>query len=1016
MRWFSLLILILFSATAPGQQLLFENYTSEQGLSQNSCYTISQDGDGFMWFGTQDGLNRYDGKQFKVFLPQNAIGKKLPSNYITSLFFDSSKNLLWVGTLGGLCLYDPAKDSLVSVGDLFPYAASIEKTPIKKVISFKKDEYWLISFSNGLILLNTETKRLSRFFADEDNKARVSSIVVHDEKLIVALFNNVFRLIPNDKSYLPEALLKGYIFPEIKELYSYRNALLIGTLTKGYYTIQGSLSDSANIHPFKTVPGGIGCFTEDAQGKLWIGTRGNGIFQYDPATQKTINAAHNKYDSRSPGKNFVLSLFKDRQGIIWCGLSGSGVAKYDPLKYQFESISNRPLDETSLPDDMVFDIFQCRDGTYFVATQNKGIAQWDITKNSFKAFAASSRIGLVSNTIYDITEDEKNNMWIASWGGLIQIDRRTNRVTYKEKNPLLVAQKLYGITRLKNADSLLITGELGPAFFSLKEQQWRPFPARLGWNASFVGRYMYEGDSSNLWICTVGAGLVTYNYQRNTFSIIEPVRKISVYVRHLLAVGNILWLATDNGIILYDPLRNKVRKHFLLGGPGLSNVCYAIQKDDQGFFWVSTNTGLCRVDPRDYSVRHYNNGNGLTFLEYNTACTLKAPDGSLLFGGVGGITKFNPAYLKENTYSPDPLITALNVNDSSWNFKAVDPDGKRLHFNHNQNFVTVFFAVNNFSNHNNNKFTYRLKGLSDNWTNSGNRNFANYTSLPPGHYTFQLRSANSDGKWCKGITSLSFSISPPWWQTWWFRLAAVLLLVGMVAYFTRRRINVIRDEAQLKQKLAETEMMALRAQMNPHFIFNSLNSIREMILNNENQEASHFLSKFAHLIRITLDQSGQSFISLRNTIDYLHRYVEMEQVRNAEFTCRILADDELDLDDTELPPMLIQPFVENAIWHGVTSKEKNIDITIDFKKDNHQLACVIADNGIGINASLKNKINGHTLHHSVGIENIYHRVRLLNEKYKLKSSISIQDKSDIPAEHGQGTIVTIRIPLEIYQS
>ena len=211
-------------------------------------------------------------------------------------------------------------------------------------------------------------------------------------------------------------------------------------------------------------------------------------------------------------------------------------------------------------------------------------------------------------------------------------------------------------------------------------------------------------------------------------------------------------------------------------------------------------------------------------------------------------------------------------------------------------------------------------------------------------------------------------------------------------------------------------MMALRAQMNPHFIFNSLNSIREMILNNENQEASHFLSKFAHLIRITLDQSGQSFISLRNKIDYLYRYVEMEQVRNADFTCRILADDELDLDETELPPMLIQPFVENAIWHGITSKEKNINITIDFKKENHQLACIVADNGIGINEALKNKMNGHDLHKSVGIENIHNRIRLLNEKYNIKSSVTIRDRKDIPGEKGQGTIVTIRIPLEIYRS
>jgi two-component sensor histidine kinase len=665
---------------------------------------------------------------------------------------------------------------------------------------------------------------------------------------------------------------------------------------------------------------------------------------------------------------------------------------------------------------MVFDIFKCSDGTCFVATQNKGIAQWDLKTNRFQAFDASSKIGQVSNTIYDITEDNNNNLWIASRGGLIQLNRSTNQVSYKEQGSLLVSKKLYGIIKLKNADSLFIAGEFGPAFFSLKDQQWKPFPANPRWNTAFVGRYIYEGENSTLWICTVGDGLASYNYSKNEFVIKEAVKHISVYVRHLLEDKGIFWLATDNGIILYDHAKDKVIRHFRLGNADQSNVCYAVQKDNQGFFWVSTNSGLYRINPNNFNARHYNLGNGLSFLEYNTACTLKPDHNTLLFGGVGGITRFNPEFLKENTFSPNPLITAINVNDSPWQFKLHSSNSDQLQLNHKDNFITIFFAVTNFSNHNNNQFSYRLKGLTDSWTNCGNRNFANYTSLPPGNYTFQLKSANSDGKWCEGITTLGFRIFPPWWQRWWFIAIAVLIFAGLLTYFIRRRINSIKSEANLKQKISETEMMALRAQMNPHFIFNSLNSIREMILNNENKEASHFLSKFAHLIRITLDQSAQPFISLRNTIDYLHRYVEMEQVRNADFTCRILADDELDLDETELPPMLIQPFVENAIWHGVTSNEKNINITIDFKKENHQLACIIADNGIGINEALKIKRNGHNLHKSVGIENIHNRIRLLNEKYNLKSSITVRDRKDVPGEEGRGTIVTLRIPLEIYQS
>jgi ligand-binding sensor domain-containing protein/two-component sensor histidine kinase len=1016
MRCVFVAISLFFTASMYGQPLLFENYSSEQGLSQNSCYTIAQDANGFMWFGTQDGLNRYDGKQFKVFLPQNNIGKKLPSNYITNLFFDRKKNLLWVGTLSGMCLYDPRRDSLVSVAALFPFAARLEKLAVKKIISFKENEYWFITYNNGLVLLNTTSQTITSFFDDAINKTRVNSLVLHNEKIIVALTQNLFYLLQDGNSYKTKPLVTSLPIPEIKELFSYRQALWIGTLTQGCFFINDPLADSSVIKPLKINTGGIGCFTTDDEGALWIGTRGNGIFQYEPDKGLLQTAAHNRYDSRSPGKNFVLCMFKDRQGIIWCGLSGSGLAKYDPLKYQFSAIGNEPLNDASLPDNMVFDIFKSRDGSFFVGTQNKGIAQWDLSANSFQPYIASSKLGLINNTIYDITEDNKSNLWIASWGGLMQLNRKTNKISYKENNELLTTKKLYGVVKLKNADSLLITGENGPVFFSLKDQRWKPFPTHLPWTTAYLGRYMYEGENNILWICTLGAGLIKYDYRKSTFDIIEPVKKYSIYVRHLLQERDLFWLATDNGIMLYDFKKNIVVKHFTLSTQNISNVCYAIQKDNKGFFWVSTNNGLYRIDPQNFSIQNYNIGNGLSFLEYNTACVFKEANGALLFGGVGGITLFNPSQLKENTFSPYPIITAVNVNDSAWSLTSQATKNGHFTFNHRQNFITLFFAVNNFSNQNNNQFTYRLQGLSENWINVGNRNFANYTSLPPGNYIFQLRSANSDGKWCEGMTTFSFSITAPWWQTWWFMTIAFFLLVGLLTYFVRRRIQVISREANLKQKIAEAEMMGLRAQMNPHFIFNSLNSIREMILHNENKEASHFLSKFAHLIRITLNQSGQSFISLRNTIDYLHRYVEMEQVRNADFTCRILADDELDMDETVLPPMLIQPFVENAIWHGITGKKKNINITIDFKKENKELACIIADNGIGINQSLKNKKTETDLHQSVGIENINNRIRLLNEKYNLKSSITIQDKSTISNTEGSGTIVTLRIPLEIYQS
>jgi LytS/YehU family sensor histidine kinase len=269
---------------------------------------------------------------------------------------------------------------------------------------------------------------------------------------------------------------------------------------------------------------------------------------------------------------------------------------------------------------------------------------------------------------------------------------------------------------------------------------------------------------------------------------------------------------------------------------------------------------------------------------------------------------------------------------------------------------------------------------------------------------------------------LMLVIQSPFWKTVWFRIVCGLLLAGLLYYLYRSRINQVRQKADIDKLLAQTEMKALHAQMNPHFIFNSLNSIREMILSNENKEASHYLSKFAQLIRLTLDQSGQSLISLRNTIEYLHRYIEMEKIRNAHFTCTITTSNDLDLDEPVLPPMLIQPFIENAIWHGASSPHKNICVTVNFKKQNNQLVCSVDDNGIGINQSLENKkatkwqtSGTDSLHNPVGIANIKTRIYLLNEKYKLKSSITIQDKKDISSEKETGTLVTLQLPLEIYE-
>jgi ligand-binding sensor domain-containing protein len=990
--------------------LYFENYTSDKGLSQNSCYAIEQDAKGFMWFGTQDGLNRYDGTAFKVYLPNNSIGKNLPSNYIASLFFDKVKNLLWIGTNGGLGIYNADKDEVQKLSAVFPFAVQLDSVSVKKIISFTINEYWVVTSAKGLLLLNTATGTIKKYFTDEENSKTVTAVTMHNGKLYVALLQQLYQFTPANNSYEPKQILSGFAFQEIRELYSYNNELWVGNLYGGCFHIKNPVDDKNNVQLFPVSAGGFGSFVADNENNLWMGTRGNGIIKYNAATQKIQTAVNDKYNSHTIGKNFILSVFKDRQGLIWCGLSGGGAAKYDPASYRFENISNDPLSNTSLPDNMVFDIFKASDGNYYAGTQNKGLAAFNPQTAEFTNFSQSAIIGTVTNTIYDITEDKNKNLWMATWGGLMKMDLKTKKISFTAEKNILPSTKLYGIHKLKNADSLFLCGENEFIFYSLKENKWKPVSEKK-WQADrIVGRYIYEDTAGVLWICTLGKGLLKYDYKKNKLEVVEAVKKYATAIRHLFADGDLFFLSTDNGIVLYNFKTGLVEKQIALNSGKISNVCYAIQKDKLGFYWAGTNNGLYKISPKDYSVHNFDISDGLSFLEYNTACAVTLQDGAFLFGGVGGITRFNPNELKENTFSPSPVITSLMVNDSLFKNNFTNTENSKIILPHNKNFIAVTFAVTNFSNQQKNSFAYKLTGIDNDWVYNGTKNTAAYTSLPPGEYTFQLKSANSDGLWCREPVSVKIIINPPWWQTGWFLLPAFIFLAGGITYLIRRRIKTIQQQAYLKQKIAEVEMMSLRLQMNPHFIFNSLNSINSFIVENKTHLASDYLTKFSRLMRLILDNSKNESITLEKEIETLRLYLLMESIRfENKFAYTVTVADAVDEQMVKLPPMIIQPYVENAIWHGLLHKNEKGKVEIIITKisgitEGEYLLITITDDGIGRSKAAALKSKNSTSNKSYGMQITAQRIEQLNKN----NSVEMIDLTDSTG-HALGTKIMIRI-------
>ena len=376
-----------------------------------------------------------------------------------------------------------------------------------------------------------------------------------------------------------------------------------------------------------------------------------------------------------------------------------------------------------------------------------------------------------------------------------------------------------------------------------------------------------------------------------------------------------------------------------------------------------------------------------------------------------------PANIRTNEVPPHLKIAELAVlNDT-----ILDYPPRFVALKHFQNDLKISLSTINFTDPSDMRFAYRLKDENDtNWIEAGTQPTILLTNIPPGNYALEMKVYSHDNKWPDQATAIEIVIKPPFWRTWWFLSFVSILVAASVYSIYRRRIRQVKEKANIDRQLTEYEMKALHAQMNPHFIFNCLNSIREMILNNENTEASHYLSKFAHLIRITLNNSTKPFISLENNIDYLRRYLEMEQIRNHNFNYSIEVDDQLESKEIMIPPMVIQPFLENAIWHGASPGNK-LQLTITFLRQGRDVVCIVDDNGIGIDASIQNKTEVQVNHNSIGIANVKERIQVLNEKYNLQSSVTIEDKSNRGVKNarlldGQGTGTTVKLYFPVKNS
>jgi hypothetical protein len=504
---------------------------------------------------------------------------------------------------------------------------------------------------------------------------------------------------------------------------------------------------------------------------------------------------------------------------------------------------------------------------------------------------------------------------------------------------------------------------------------------------------LYESEDGTIYLCSSN-GLWTLNKQKEFVYLGKENPLLASRIVDIQEDKNgITWMATrGKGVILKKGNQYKVLDK---QGGLTGNMCRTLFVDSAGAVWVGTNTGLNKIElksfePLRYTIEQFSSKNGLLSDEVNYIARL---GNKLCVAYSNGISVFDPGHIQDNAISPPVYITRVLVNE----IPSKMQDGMLLA--HDENHLTIHYNGLSFRCPGQLEYKYKLEGLDTNWI------YTSYTSidfqaLRPGNYRFILYAKNNDERWSRRPAVFFFTISAAWWQTWWFYALICLGMVALLLTAFLGRLHVVRkrerQKAMIRTQLSEAELKALRAQMNPHFIFNAINSVQYFITANDPVSSQKYLSKFARLIRYVVDNSKPSAILLSKELEALSLYLDLESLRfENKFEYYIQVSEEIDMDTVQIPSMLIQPFVENAIWHGLMHKAQSGKLRIEILKKENGLICIIEDDGIGRKKAEEIRAaKGVDVHKPVGMQITRERLNIINGQNNSSFSIRITDLTD----------------------
>ena len=831
-----------FPASIPiistGQSLRFERISLEQGLSQSTVFCMLQDSQGFMWFGTEDGLNKYDGYNFTVYKNDPDNPNSLGGNWIHAILEDY-EGILWIGTSDrGLDRYDRNLDQFTHFRYDPDDPSSLNHDEITSIYQSQDGVLW-IGTDDGLNKFDRENQRFIHF--------------QHDPVGSNSLSSNAVSTIFEDQEGI----------------------LWIGTEDNGLNKFDRNNERWWNFendpgNPFSLGHNSITSIFSDQAGVLWVGTSGGGLEKFDKETEQFIHYRMDPDDQQSLSSDEVEAIYQDREGILWIGTYTGGLNRYDPEKDIFIRYQNIPGNPHSVSSDIILSIYQDREGVLWAGTIGGGVNKLNMGWRNFALYQndPDNSNSVSDNMVRAFYEEQDNAMWIGTmFGGIDRFDRESGKWRQYEHdpdNPDSLSNNFVSVIYKDQSNELWIGTASGLDRFSPVTETFAHFQANFWAPAGAPEnnvRAIYESAKGKFWIGTK-AGLYQFDLEENrwsqfdftdyddihnlnsawVFSFLadrEGRLWISTYLDGLYVVdleteevshyhddpddpsslssnlvnmgiqdpNGVLWFSTAGGLNRYDPETDTFSHYREKDGLPNESI-YCVLGDAQGGFWLSTNKGISRFEPQSETFQNYEMTDGLQSNEFNGNACYLSESGEMFFGGINGFNTFFPDQVLDNSTIPPVILTSFTQNGEEVDLGIAVDSVTEITFKWPDNSFEFYFAALSYARPEKNQYAYMLEGFDKNWNEIGTRRFGKYTNLPGGTYTLRLRGSNNDGIWDEVGTAVKITIVPPFWETWWFRGVILIAMLGGIygGYKLRVRTYKARSrelESKVKQRTDE---------------------------------------------------------------------------------------------------------------------------------------------------------------------------------------------------------------------